>query len=385
MHPTRELVCALPTVHSVSESVAAFREIYGLFTPDEWLDNTERTLMVFEAIARYRPDLIGVGIRLNVQINLVLRTYREYVGEDQPTLSEVWGRGQIGCFALTESKAGVLSGMQVDIQFREVTDYLLICETQDIRKEYISQATVADSVLLFASNVDNPRDVRVLMVPQSKLSIEPRHDWVRQTIPGLDLGTISFPHDVPLHHSTILTRTTPASRMDILRGIVHGRICIARSVLAALLGMVDHCERWINGLSALSECIYRIREDAEMLLTQVRRATRDSTNVERVSAAKVRAVESAMVWYQELAYHFTTHALAYPLRFEHLVVNKVAEGDTTVLRLFLLARTKRQGILAMLRRLGVARTMYCLFGERAVYKHPQYITEPLVDYWLQDR
>lgn len=199
----------------------------------------------------------------------------------------------------------------------------MLCENQAIRKEYISQATVADSVLLFASNVDNPRDVRVFMVPQSKLSIEPRQDWVRQTIPGLDLGLISFPHDIPLHHSTLLDRSTRWKFSEVL----------CTDVPASRGRSLPHSSGWLTIDQRSTDCIHRLREDTETLLTHVRRATRDPTDVERVSAAKVRAVESAMGWYQELAYHFTTHALAYPLRFEHLVVNKVAEGDTSVLRL----------------------------------------------------
>ena len=61
---------------------------------------------------RYRPDLVSLGIRINVQVNLFLRSIEKYAA-DPDAIFEKIGHG-VGCFALTEEDAGVLSGLIVD-------------------------------------------------------------------------------------------------------------------------------------------------------------------------------------------------------------------------------------------------------------------------------
>ncbi len=92
-----------------------------------------------------------------VKVNLFLRTIKTF--SDVPV-----NNNDIGCFALTESNAGVLSGLVVDIKFEELESGDYILNSGDCTKRWISQGMFATKSLVFASNVNNHRDCRIFMI-----------------------------------------------------------------------------------------------------------------------------------------------------------------------------------------------------------------------------
>ena len=106
----------LPKVKTIKESINVFKDIYNIYSIEEWL-NEDILFKVSNSIAKYRPDLISVGIRLNVQINLFLRSINNYSSNADYILKKV--KHSLGCFALTENEAGVLSGLIVKCQFKK--------------------------------------------------------------------------------------------------------------------------------------------------------------------------------------------------------------------------------------------------------------------------
>ena len=100
----------------VYEEVEFFKVIYESFTIEEWLI-TDNVFVIGNYIAQHRPDLVTLGIRLNVQINLFLRTINNYSSNADYIFKKI--KHSLGCFALTENEAGVLSGLIVKCQFKK--------------------------------------------------------------------------------------------------------------------------------------------------------------------------------------------------------------------------------------------------------------------------
>ena len=137
---------SLGNINDINDSYEIFKQIFTRHSPTEWLD-MHVLLDYSNAISRFRPDLLPVGIRLNVQVNLFLRTIDRF---DKYKLNII--KDSIGCFGLTEYQAGVLSGLKINTYFSEVNDgYILEPHINDY-KNWISQGMTSDYILIFAKN-----------------------------------------------------------------------------------------------------------------------------------------------------------------------------------------------------------------------------------------
>ena len=124
----------IPFPRDDATSFANFIQLYNCFTPREWL-LSDTLFEVANYIAKNRPELVDLGTRINVQVNLYLRTILTYHANPYETIDQ---SNNIGCFALTEAKAGVLSGLIVDVKFEE-TDDGYVLNSGDSSKRWISQ------------------------------------------------------------------------------------------------------------------------------------------------------------------------------------------------------------------------------------------------------
>ena len=81
-------------------------------------DNPERFFAAHRKVAEKSPELgPGFWIRFTVQYNLFAGTILGLASDEQlPILDEMQGKGQLGCFALTEKFAGVNSGLVVNTE-----------------------------------------------------------------------------------------------------------------------------------------------------------------------------------------------------------------------------------------------------------------------------
>ena len=110
----------LDYVNDLESSIHTFKQIYSIYTPIEWLD-TELLFNWSNAIAKYRPDLISIGVRINVQFNL-FHDNDEIWGQEKclKKLDMIWELG------LTESNNGVLSGFYIDTEFEEQDNFFIL-------------------------------------------------------------------------------------------------------------------------------------------------------------------------------------------------------------------------------------------------------------------
>ena len=64
----------LDKVNDLNSSIEIFKRIYSLYEPIEWLDN-DLLFNFSNTIAKYRPDLISIGIRLKMNNKNILTIY----------------------------------------------------------------------------------------------------------------------------------------------------------------------------------------------------------------------------------------------------------------------------------------------------------------------
>lgn len=319
-----------------------FAELYAVLTPDEWLD-IDTLCTVGSTIAQQRPELMCLAIRLNVQVNLFLRPLK--------TLSSDTGRferlgSDTGCFALTERRAGVLSGHKVSTTFELIDGAFQLRTAQGDPKRWITHGDRADHCIVAAKNVHNDRDIRLFCIEQfreragvlSKAMHLP-HMHLSST---LGLATISLDLIVP--ETALLDGTTERRRSALLNTLVYGRIMVAEGVVNAALGLIDHvleagCKTWFGeDGGALLRQRQSVRSMVELF--KVRR-TELVHSLDYVNALQIECVELATRVMVSVTTKYTTSAMSWPLRLQDLVLHKLAEGDTDVLRGALLASAVR--------------------------------------------
>lgn len=155
-----DFIRVLETPKNDKESFVQFMDLYKLVPIETWCDS-ELVFDIGNFIMRYRPDLISLGIRLNVQVNLFLRSIQKYA-LDPETIFQKVGHS-IGAFALTEEDAGVLSGLIVDTTWSEKEgEYIL--NTQESQKNWISQGMMASYAIVYARHAENKNDIRIFMI-----------------------------------------------------------------------------------------------------------------------------------------------------------------------------------------------------------------------------
>jgi len=99
----------------------------------------------------------GYGIRFTVQFNLFAGSILGLGGPDQiAMLDQLQKRGDLGCFALTEVGAGVLSGFIVETTAtwnQSRNGFVINTPSRSAEKNWISQGLTADWIVVFANLV----------------------------------------------------------------------------------------------------------------------------------------------------------------------------------------------------------------------------------------
>ncbi len=332
MDNVKLLIKRLPFPKNEQESYDNFISLYNCFTPEQWLE-TATLFEVSNYIARNRSELIDLGTRLNVQVNLYLRSILNYHENPGQMMNN------IGCFALTESGAGVLSGLIVDVKFEEREDSYVL-NSGDVSKKWISQGMIATKGLVFASDVVNHRDCRIFLVDMCAEGITRERMTNIPVSNILDLAEIRY-HNVVLPKSAVLSKTIPLSRKELLMGIFYGRLCLAEVVMNSIsefVTMVYTKIRNIDKFVKLGYLDYIAKLDTALTeycqqMSKRRDSLLEAKDVMRINCYKVYCVETAITIYNKIHMMFGTHAFGFGLDYQTLILNKVAEGDTSVLKL----------------------------------------------------
>lgn len=334
---------SLGNINDINDSYEIFKQIFTRHSPTEWLD-MHVLLDYSNAISRFRPDLLPVGIRLNVQVNLFLRTIDRF---DKYKLNII--KDSIGCFGLTEYQAGVLSGLKINTYFSEVNDgYILEPHINDY-KNWISQGMTADYILIFAKN-KLTKQVSIFLCKFSEIGnmLERENKVGPRVCDYLDVAKIQIIDNIKLNKESILLGTKTIEREKLLNGIYYGRWMISEAILWAIYGLIEHCERKINNfnkLNFLQNLLDNERNIINHYIDLMKRNRKNINNIHIVNSFKIKTVHVALESYYKISRKFGSHVLDYPLKYEDILLNKIAEGDTNVLRLSLVSNDMKSGIL----------------------------------------
>ena len=137
--------------HSVEALSSAVCE--AAFTVDDLLrPNAEKLFWIHKVVAPYVSG--GMGVRFTVQLNLFAGSIANLGNDAQRAqLQTILTAGELGCFALTEAGAGVLSGLIVGTTAtycKETGGFVIHSPHADSRKWWISQGTTAKWAVVIA-------------------------------------------------------------------------------------------------------------------------------------------------------------------------------------------------------------------------------------------
>lgn len=379
-----EFIKSLPVPENDVMSMNQFKMLYEMVPLNIWTESD----LVFDLgnyIMRYRPDLISLGIRINVQVNLFLRSIEKYA-EDPAAVFDKVGHA-IGAFALTEEDSGVLSGLIVDTTWTKEDDGYIL-KTHDSKKNWISQGMLAEYAIVYASNESNKENIRIFLVDlntetgitKTKIDVLP----VNKT---LDMAKLDFT-DCKVPESALLENSKKSTKMELLNGIFFGRYMIAEATISAMLGQIEHIEKNINQTKKtrekfeklgftkyLSEChdaFYHYKCHLYLTRNVILTANNENT-LFLTNCYKIYTVEKSIEVFQKLQMMFGMRAATSDLRFENLLLHKVAEGDTYVLRVSLINSLFKSGWFNVFTKPGFTikdiYTLYVMETKREKYEY----------------
>ena len=334
-----------------------FKIIYKKYSINDWI-NSDLSFEIVNFIMLNRPDLLSLAIRINVQINLFLRTINKFSNNPKDIFNKV--QHSIGCFALTEKNTGVLSGLFLDTEFEEKDDCYIL-NTNDTYKNWISQGNYSDYSIVFAINKINKKDMRIFLVNMYDQNILKNKITGLHVCDTLDLAEIKF-NNLIVPKENLLEKSKGEKKINLLNGIFYGRYMIAEATVSSILGFIYHIEKNIINEDKfkklkmdifLNKCkkeyeIYKtiLKENINKLLI--------TSDVLKINCYKIFIIENSIEIFNKLNIMFGTRALNYDLTYENLIFNKIAEGDTTVLRLSLVLNHIKGGMFNIILRPGLS-------------------------------
>eukprot|EP00756_Hemistasia_phaeocysticola_P037076 Hpha_TRINITY_DN16678_c1_g2::TRINITY_DN16678_c1_g2_i1::g.183878::m.183878/K00232/E1.3.3.6, ACOX1, ACOX3; acyl-CoA oxidase len=272
----------------------------------------------------------GLGTRFTVQFNLFAGTVANLGSDEQREwLNGTLAKGELGCFLLTEHRAGVLSGLIVDTTATWTPKgYVLNSPNpEDSKKVWISQGMVAEWGVVLARLILPEGDMgpHAFIMDLRSEGVEREEMGKKTAMNSLDNANITF-DNVALPHSSLLSRISsvddagayhinPGHKAfkfeNVAQRLLSGRICLSSVGLLKLRELVDDVEKvtalrsipagrdrsiLLSDLPALSDAMAEIRALRQVMTVYVRELEREFIDVdEEVSAGLVHRIACAKI------------------------------------------------------------------------------------------
>ena len=322
----------------------------------------------------------GLAVRITVQYNLFGGTIANLGSPEQRDLLEkIFKDGQLGCFALTEAGAGVLSGLVVETTATWTKDHFVLDSPDPIarsKKTWISQGLIAQWGVLIARLIlpEGDKGPHAFLVNLASTRGVFREDMKRKvTFNGLDNAEIWFknaeiPHESLLSGISFVNKDGAYRLRDpkipfrfehVAQRLLSGRVCLAGSALSYLTCTFDAVESYAlsrdlpagkNSVIALShlprmrDLIFETRCIILVLRTFLSKVEERFLNdpeispqlVHWIACAKVICAEFAIDSTQELKKKVGSLALMehgpFGAKTDILFCLRFAEGDSSILQ-----------------------------------------------------
>ena len=352
----------------------------GLLRHTDLRDRPDRFFEAHRLLARRAvSEGPGFWIRFTVHYNLCYGTVLAVGNDDQiAALDDVEAEGRLGCFALTERRAGVQSGLVVKTTATydaATQEFVLNSPSQGAYKNWISQGHVADDAVVLASLTVGAERVgpHAFLVDMASAGISTGDMGVKTTGNDLDNAWIGF-DGVRVPRSALLdahcsvsaegtyARTTKLAPFEMIgQRLYTDRVAVAQAALAFRRQVYEVTKAYarekpipdVAGRSRVLADIPQLKalfkdaaERADALEAFVGTcedrlapllktgAVPDADLALAIATAKVRAVEDSIDACWKLKQEVGSYALMGDSGFKHLdFLNccKFAEGDSRVL------------------------------------------------------
>jgi len=324
----------------------------------------------------------GLGVRLTVQMNLFGGSVANLGNQAQRDwLKGVFERGELGCFILTETGAGVLSGLVVETTATWTDKGFVLHSPEPLertRKYWISQGLIAKwgvviARLILPGGVDKGPHAFIIDLETPGVH---REDMPRKTdFNSLDNAVLWF-DNVLLSSDSMLSgissvdpqtgeyRLTnpkePFSFVMVAQRLLSGRICIAGASLSFLRDWINHVDRYgyerpgipvgrdqtlsLTKLPVMRDTLEELRAIRKVFRHYIVQLENDYMRVERINnelvnriaCAKIEAVQFAIDATHELKERVGSLTLLshgpFGSKNDILYVFRFAEGDSAILQ-----------------------------------------------------
>eukprot|EP00388_Colpodella_angusta_P000053 GDKJ01000182.1.p1 GENE.GDKJ01000182.1~~GDKJ01000182.1.p1 ORF type:complete len:593 (-),score=143.80 GDKJ01000182.1:152-1909(-) len=373
---------------SYAESSADLKRLLGskLFSANDLLRQNAGKLF---ACHRESGSLLdgGLGVRTTVQLNLFGGSVANLGDAKQREwLQKTFDREELGCFALTEAGAGVLSGLVVLTTAKWTPEGYIFSsgkteeEVEKAKKVWISQGFVAKWAVVIARLIlpgENGAEIdkgpHAFVVDLDTPGVE-RIDMPRKVaFNSLDNAILIF-RDALVNHDALLRgvsfvdgkgkycladESRPFRFEDVAQRLLSGRICIAGASLSFLSSVQDGVEEFAaqrmmptgkEEWTALADMPFmhsqlQEKRDVKVVLHRFVRHLEEKFQtvpllkndlVDKIASAKIVCVEFAIAGIAELKERVGALSLfdhgPFGVRTDFLYVFRFAEGDSAVLR-----------------------------------------------------
>jgi acyl-CoA oxidase len=369
------------------ESSNCLREFIkrGLLKFDDMNKRPERFFAAHRLLAS--KILGGFGIRFTVQFNLFAGSILGLGDAKQiQLLDTMQNNGDLGCFALTEVGAGVLSGFIVETTATydpSFDEFIISTPTPKAEKNWISQGMTADYVVVFANLIMGTTNYgpHPFLIKMRKVHHGPLISGITITDMGrksiandLDNARIKFDNvRVPSNgllkkfckiENGVYTQTGKETmRIEVIgQRLLTGRLAIAESAIVSVRQLFIKAKKYadnkkvhgISGLIPLSHLphLKKLFYDADNELTRLetfsasveaRLASHlrngsipNNKLVEALSVCKIKNIATATELQHRLEQEVGSYALMFKSGFiykDMLLCCKFAEGDSRILLL----------------------------------------------------
>eukprot|EP00122_Pirum_gemmata_P008693 Pgem_evm1s8019 len=348
----------------------------------------------------------GFGIRFTVQFNLFAGSIIGLAGPEQLSMvDEIQSSGRLGCFLLTEKKAGVLSGLIVEttaVWDEENQNFILHTPDDSAAKNWISQGYAAELGIVIADlrvkgKSYGPHPFLIELRNENKelnSGIFVEDMGIKTVANDLDNARVSF-NKVKMPKSALLTRFckienneyvqvgSEKMRIEVIgQRLMTGRLAISESALVLTkslhLKAKEYCtNRTVPGLvgdTPLYE-IPHIKNTFEKNFCEINKALDYAASVEErlchclrynqipdddlvtaIAVAKIKCIDTTVECTHALRIEVGSYSLMKDTGFENtdmFLCCKFAEGDSRILQMKLMRDRLRE-----IRKKGIFSTLF---------------------------
>lgn len=332
----------------------------------------------------------GFGIRYTVLFNLFAGSIIGLGTEEQAKqiLSPIQTKGELGCFALTERSAGVLSGLIVETTAAwdlNKQKFVLQTPNEDACKNWISQGLAAEWAVVVACLITpdgknhGPHAfylrIRDFGTGELVRGVTATDMGPKTVCNDLDNAALSFDgveiglENLLQRYSTIepatgkyVQKTKEKMRIEVIgQRLLTGRLAIAQMSCIGVRNLFDSVEKYANNkqvhpapgvsypLAQVPQLAEALRDGRRGLTRMIQYSNAVETDlcaclrrnvvperrlVEEIAVAKIKALEVAIEAGHKLEQEVGSFALMGGSGFEHkdvLLCCKFAEGDSRIL------------------------------------------------------